>query len=354
MSDTVSLGAARSDKSFWWWAGLMFTPVRLVAGFMFLSAFIRRVIQVPAKMDPTSAQYLGHKFSGFLPHAIVIKPLIARLIQNPELLHPFLWFFTIMEGVVGLFLIVGFVTRLTALGSALLSAGILLGSGWLGSTCLDEWQIGALLVAAGLAVAVSGSGPFSVDNWLLNRSERLAQSSLFRWLFSGSLPVMSTRKLAVIVLTVTVLAGGTTLYTYQALHNGLWGKLHNDSKAPHLTISQVVVNSNGSLHLDIYRDGGPDTYGSFIEEVRLTGQDGQVLADFDASYLSHLGAHDIENHMIYEKVKAGPYGLIVPLAASATIHLTPAQSLSLPAGATVKVTIYDVSGASWSASATIP
>ncbi len=46
--------------------------------------------------------------------------------------------FSIIEALVGLALLFGLGTRLAGLGAALLSWGILMGAGWLGTTCLDE------------------------------------------------------------------------------------------------------------------------------------------------------------------------------------------------------------------------
>jgi thiosulfate dehydrogenase [quinone] large subunit len=46
--------------------------------------------------------------------------------------------------------LLGLFTRPASLGVSSLALGILLGAGWLGTTCLDEWQIGVLGVAAGL------------------------------------------------------------------------------------------------------------------------------------------------------------------------------------------------------------
>ena len=52
--------------------------------------------------------------------------------------------FTLIEAVVGICLLVGLCTRAAAAGVTLLALGILLSAGWLGTTCVDEWQIGLL------------------------------------------------------------------------------------------------------------------------------------------------------------------------------------------------------------------
>jgi len=44
-----------------------FLPVlRITLGWMFLSAFVRRVINVPAKLNPQSSAYVGGKILTFL------------------------------------------------------------------------------------------------------------------------------------------------------------------------------------------------------------------------------------------------------------------------------------------------
>ena len=74
--------------------------------------------------------------------------------------------FTIIECLVGLMLMLGLLTRLAAVGVFSLALGILLGSGWLGTTCLDEWQIGILGMCAGLLLFLTGGGSCSLDGRL--------------------------------------------------------------------------------------------------------------------------------------------------------------------------------------------
>ncbi|MEJ2673172.1 MAG: TQO small subunit DoxD [Deltaproteobacteria bacterium] len=143
------------------------TPIRLILGWQFFSAFLRRMLSAPEKLDPTSPAYMGHAFNHFLPHSLFIKPLIKYLIIHPDILYFFLVTFTIIEGLVGIGLLLGFFTRIAALGATGLSLGILLGSGWLGSTCVDEWQIGIAGIGTGLVILSLGAGVFSLDQLFL-------------------------------------------------------------------------------------------------------------------------------------------------------------------------------------------
>lgn len=349
----MSFKDSDSQHSFWWWAGLLLTPVRWVTGFMFLSAFLRRVVQTPIKMDPNSAEYVGRKFADFLPHAIGIQPLLQFLLHHPTQLHAFVVFFTYTEALVGLALILGLLTRLAGFGSAALSFGILLGSGWLGSTCVDEWQIGSILIATGLAIALAGSGPYSIDNWLLRSKPGLREKGWFRWLFSGPITPEDGRKLVSLSLVASIAAFGVTLWSYQVLHNGLWGKLHNDSKKPNLQIQAKAVQPDGTIKLNMYRDNGPDTYGSFVVEVKVNDGNGKLVEDLKAGDLAKVQPQAIENHLPLKKVTTGPYGLTVPLAADATVTLSPSTPASLQSGEPVTVTVFDVSGAKWTAKATV-
>jgi len=126
--DTTSSNV--TPRNAWWWGGLLLTPIRWVTGYMFLSAMLRREFYVPAKLDPTSLQYTGHKFFTFIPHALgIVKPLLTYIVDHASVLYVVAVTFTIIEALVGLLLITGFMSRLAGLVSVLLSAGILAGAG---------------------------------------------------------------------------------------------------------------------------------------------------------------------------------------------------------------------------------
>lgn len=113
---------------------------------------ILETVVLENKLIPDTVGYIGEKFNHFLPNAFGIKPIIEYLVNNPDHLWWAMVIFTIIEGIVGLFFILGFFTRLMSVGVLSLATGILLGSGWLGTTCVDEWQIGILGVAAGFTL----------------------------------------------------------------------------------------------------------------------------------------------------------------------------------------------------------
>lgn len=148
-----------------------FLPVlRITLGWMFFSAFVRRVINVPAKLNPQSSAYVGGKIITFLPHAwSPIKGILIWLLENPTLLYDFLIAFTALEAIFGLMMILGLFTRLSGFVLAMLAWGIGLGGGWLGSTCVDEWQITSVEGAAALMFMLTGSRWLSIDQILYSK-----------------------------------------------------------------------------------------------------------------------------------------------------------------------------------------
>jgi len=348
-----STGINLSLSKNWGIAGLITTPIRWVLGWLFFSAFWRRIVLAPAKVDPNSAAYVGHKFNHFLPNALWIQSMLNSLLLNPSALYIFLMAFTIIEGLVGLSLIFGLGTRLGALGVTLLSWGILLGSGWLGTTCLDEWQIGVAGIAGGLTVLLSGAGPWSLDHFWQSHWPGLAQSSVLRWLSSGPLWSEQSGRPGgfAFVGVLAVFAIGMTLYTNQAFAGGVWGKLHNLSKKPHITLSQPVLDQKGNLQLTMYRDGGPDTYGAFVTEVAVENSSGKQLLTFDSEELCNLPSSAIENRYPV-KIHPGAESLEVPLGSMARIQLDPQSSANLSPGK-YQVVVTDISGAHWSVPVTV-
>src|SRR5690554_6196938 len=144
-------------------AGLFTLALRLVVGWTYFSAFWRRLV-LDNKLIPEEAGYIGEKFNHFLPNALGIKPLIEYLVENPDALQTAMVAFTLVEAIVGPFLILGLFSRLMSIGVFFLALGILLGSGWLGTTGLDECKIGVLGVATGFPLFLTGIGPNSINH----------------------------------------------------------------------------------------------------------------------------------------------------------------------------------------------
>ncbi len=322
-------------------AGTATLTLRLVVGWTYFSAFWRRVI-LENKLDPDTAGYIGQKFNHFLPNALGIKPLIEYLVTHTDALHTAMVGFTVIEAIVGLFIILGLFTRLMSLGVILLALGILLGSGWLGTTCLDEWQIGVLGIAGGFVMLLTGSGKLSADYWLRHKA-RFASAKWFRILSSGNLPISKTC-FQRISTTGAILIFMLTLFTNQYFHGGLWGKLHNKSVKPKIEIIDPIIK-NDNLIFSVYRVEGADVYGSFLIGVNLANSKGESVYNLDSEALSELGQESIDNKYVV-KVKPGKHSLVIPLGAKAIITLKDDVLSKLPSEI-YELTLTDISGIEW-------
>lgn len=323
-------------------AGLLALALRLVVGWTYFSAFWRRTI-LANKLDPEITGYIGEKFNAFLPNALGIKPIIQYLVENPDMLWISMIIFTIVEGIVGLFIIFGLFTRIMSIGVFSLAMGILLGSGWIGTTCLDEWQIGALGIATGFVIFLTGSGKYSLDNYLMKNNFAITKKKWFAWLGSGELPIKES-VFPKVVLIGSLFIFGMTLMTNQVFHGGLWGTLHNKSVKPKLEITEGKINNN-TLSFDVYRTEGVDVYGSWVINIELIDSENNTIVEYTQEDLSTLNKENISNYYV-AKIKPGKHSLVVPLGAKAKLNLDNDDLSMLPAGAyTLKIT--DISGAYW-------
>ncbi|WP_417800415.1 TQO small subunit DoxD [Tenacibaculum sp.] len=323
-------------------SGLLVLAIRLVIGWTYFSAFWRRTI-LANKLDPEVAGYIGEKFNHFLPNALGIKPLIQYLVENPDILWLNMVIFTIIEGIVGLFIIFGLFTRIMSIGVFGLAMGILLGSGWIGTTCLDEWQIGVLGIATGYVLFLTGSGKYSLDNYFIKNNLSFTKKKWFAWLGSGTLPIKNNIfPRFVLIGSLTIL--GMTLFTNQVFHGGVWGALHNKSVKPKLEITEGKIN-NDILSFNLFRTEGVDVYGSWVIAIELLDQNGNIVVQYAQKELASLAHQNILNYYV-AKIKPGKHSLVVPLGAKAKMTFSN-QTLSQVSNGTYTLKITDISGAFW-------
>ncbi|MFD2966528.1 TQO small subunit DoxD [Sphingobacterium bambusae] len=321
-------------------AGLFTLSIRLVLGWTYFSAFWRRLV-LDNKLIPEEAGYIGEKFNHFLPNALGIKPLIEFLVSHPDALQASMIAFTVIEAIVGGLVMLGLFSRLMGIGVFSLAMGILLGSGWLGTTCLDEWQIGVLGIAGGFTLFLTGSGMFSVDDMLIRKEAPLTRKKWFQWLGSGVLPI---RHLEKFVLCCSLLIFGLTLYTNQYFHGGVFGTLHNKSVKPKIEISDASF-VNSQLKFQVYRTEGADVYGSFLIGIQVLNAENRLVFEMNADALSTFDERKIHNYYV-AKVKTGKHSMIIPLGAKADLTLDiPADRLAKTDRYTLK--LIDISGAEW-------
>jgi len=331
-----------SDSRSYDLAGLYTLSLRLVIGWTYFSAFWRRLV-LENKLIPEEAGYIGEKFNHFLPNALGIKPLIEYLVTHPDILQTSMMAFTIVEAVMGLFIILGLWTRLMSIGIFGLALGILLGSGWIGTTCLDEWQIGVLGIAGGFVLFLTGSGPFSLDHYFIKNNKNFVHKKWFLWLASGILPLSKPKNF---VFAGSVLIFGLTLYTNQYFHGGVWGTLHNKSVKPKIEISNISLN-NSDLKFEVYRTEGADVYGSFLIGIHILDQNGNILKELNHRELSDFPKENISNHYV-AKVKPGKHSLVIPLGSKADLTVNLNEILTEKEKIhTIK--LIDISGIEWTA-----
>ena len=320
-------------------AGIFTLSLRLIVGWTYFSAFWRRLV-LENKLIPDATGYIGEKFNHFLPNSIGIKPIIEYLVSTPDLLWWAMVIFTLVEGIVVLLYMLGFFTRLMSIGVFSLAFGILLGSGWLGTTCLDEWQIGILGVSAGFTIFLSGGGKYSLDYLLL---PKLSKNKWLVWLTSGELP-LSIKQFSKVAISGAVLLFILTLYTNQVFHNGIWGPLHNKSVKPELKISNAKIQED-ILTFKVYRIEGADVYGSFLIGITLKDENGKTILQKNGEELARFPLTRIKNDYV-AKVAPGKHSLIIPLGSKATLTIRSDVFMDLPKG-DYELILTDISGITW-------
>ena len=326
-------------------ADIFTLSLRLIVGWTYFSAFWRRLV-LENKLIPDGTGYIGEKFNHFLPNSIGIKPIIEYLVSTPDLLWWAMVIFTLVEGIVGLLYMLGFFTRLMSIGVFSLAFGILLGSGWLGTTCLDEWQIGILGVSAGFTIFLSGGGKYSLDYLLL---PKLSKNKWLVWLTSGELP-LSIKQFSKVAISGAVLLFILTLYTNQVFHNGIWGPLHNKSVKPELKISNAKIQED-ILTFKVYRIEGADVYGSFLIGITLKDENGKTILQKNGEELARFPLTRIKNDYV-AKVAPGKHSLIIPLGSKATLTIRSDVFMDLPKS-DYELILTDISGITWKEKITV-
>ena len=302
--------------------------LRLVIGWTYFSAFWRRLI-LENKLDPEAAGYIGEKFNHFLPNALFIKPLIQYLVENPEALLWIMWIFTIVEGVVGLLLMLGYKTRIMSIAVFFLAMGILLGSGWIGTTCLDEWQIGVLGLAGGFTLFQAGSGKISLD-YFFNKNQFIQQENNWN--------SISFQKYRPYFIGFSFFILFVTLFTNQVFHGGVYGTLHNKSVKPKVEISNLKQHQN-KVSFDVMRIEGADVYGSFLIQIDFHNHQNEIIESLDMKELSNLDKQQISNYYV-AKVTPHKHSLVLPLGAKANLNFDISDKIQ-------KVVLTDISGLQW-------
>lgn len=306
----------------WALLGLAMLGVRLVQGWIYWGGASRRLIYSAGKLDPASSSYMAHKMTTAIPGAIFgTGDMLSSLLHHPTLLYISIIAFTLVELMVGLGLIFGFMTRFFGLISVGLAVSLMLMFGWLGSTCVDEWTMASDSFAMGLGIMIAGGGRWwSLDHWLAKKFPGLASRAWFPWLFSGPLPVVSVTRVAKLF---GILAIVFTVGFYGYLRGAVISPLtaRTNPKNHHLALSRSVLTASGDLSVSAYVDAGPDTQGSYVIRVSVLNQNGQVVETWNGTTLSEMAKTGITNAYQYSLFKPTQYGFVGGVGARATIAL---------------------------------
>ncbi len=343
MSNKTNETHMNQENQYQKYIGAIILPLRLVAGWLFFSAFWRRVVLVPEKHIMETPQWLGHKINTFYPHSNgLFKTMLGRFLENPDEMNIFTYVFTYSELLAGLLLVAGFLSRLSGLLLVGLAVGLMHTAGWLGPTCLDEWQISSMLVAIGVVITLFGSGRYSLDSLISQRKPGLNDK---RWwqLLTLPMPAANNKLFRNTTYAVSLAVILYVMGMNQVHHGGVWGKLHNYSKIPDIQVMDYQRHNDSTFSLRLYRGKGPETYGSFIIKTEVKNEAGKTLHTFDQSYMKNIGKPHINNTYINE-IKPGAHSLVIPLGAKGKVTFHLPDSVRLNPNREYSFVLTDISG----------
>ncbi len=305
--------------------------VRFVQGFIYWGGGSRRFIYAPQKLDPHAASWMANKFQSAMPGALLgTGHIVDFLLRHFALLYTSIIVFSAIELFFGLFLMVGFLTRLSALATMGLSFVLMLLYGWQGATCIDEWTMASCNFGMGVALFLAGSSAWSVDAAIARRKPELAARPWFNWVASGPLASSVLRPLA-LVLTVVTMA--FVMLTYNYYRGAILTPFHSGPTSPtvhHLTLTHATSSADGSITFTVYLDGGTPEAPVHVVDAKLLDASGKVQQEWGPDVLAHLPQSAIVNDYAYNKFKPALLGLAAGMGARATITLpgTPGQTIA--------------------------
>jgi thiosulfate dehydrogenase (quinone) len=340
--------AAASGARDWRTASIALLSTRLVQGFIYWGGGSRRFIYDPAKLDPHASSWMANKLQSAMPGALLgANYVIAYLLQHFWLLYAGVILFSATELVAGAALMVGLMTRLAAVCTVGFSISLMLMFGWQGATCIDEWTMAASSLAMGATLMLAGAGAFSLDNVLLRRNPALAGRAWFRWL-GGSLPLpvsdVAFRDLGLLTLAAVM---AFIVGTYDYYRGSVVTLFHNAPVSPktdHFALEDGQLMPDGAVEFRISMDGGTPEAPAHVMQIELIGADGQAIETWNTETLGNLPPPAIDNDFAYNKFKAGPYGLVGTMGATATVLLPARPGAEPPRGAVMTLKLTDVDG----------
>ena len=318
----------------WRQMGLALLAVRFVQGWIYWGGGSRRFIYAPAKLDPHAHSWMANKFQSAMPGAILgMDHVVDYLLHHFALLYAGVIVFSAAELIFGLFLLFGFMTRLSALVTVGLSFVLMLLFGWQGATCIDEWTMASANFGMGVALWLAGAGAYSIDGWLVRRHAQLADSAWFQWLASGPWPAPRLKRWSLIGTAATVVF---VVLTYNYYRGSVLTPFHGGPVSPaahHISLSAGRLDRDGTVSFTAYLDGGTPAVPANVVRADLLGGNGAPLEHWDGTTLAALPHGAFDNEYAYNRFGPGYAGITAKMGARARITLPPAQpGLHLSAG----------------------
>ncbi len=340
----MSADSTTTTMSGWRLTGIVLLCTRFVQGWIYWGGGSRRFIYSPQKLNPHAPQWMANKFQTAMPGALLgMDHLVDYLLHHFYLLYAGVIVFSAVELFFGLFLIVGFMTRLSALMTMGLSFVLMLLFGWQGATCIDEWTMAACNFGMGATLLLGGAGAYSVDAWLAKSRPATASKPWFTWLASGALPDKTVVGLGKVLLTVTVIF---VVSTYHYYRGSVFTPFHTGPVSPakhHVSLTDGRVLANGGISFHAYLDGGTADVPAHIVRIELRGADGKVVESWNGTQLAALGKSAFANDYAYNQFRAGFQSIQAAVGSKATITL-PAAAANLhlgPGGYSIAATTID-------------
>lgn len=333
------------ELSTWRVLGLAMLSVRFVQGWIYWGGGSRRFIYDPSKLDPHAASWMANKFQSAMPGALLgLDKVVDFMLRHFDLLYAGVVVFSAVELIFGLFLIFGFMTRLSALVTIGLSAVLMLLFGWQGATCIDEWTMASAGVAMGVALFLAGSSAYSIDSWMQKRNPSLAQRGWFQWFGSGPWPLRRLQRWSVISLILTVLF---VVLSYNEFRGSVITPFHSGPVSPskhHLSLSAGKLDPDGSVRFSAYLDAGTPAEPANIVNAVLLNAAGLVIEQWNSAALAALPRSAFVNTYAYNQFGPGYAGITAKVGARANVHLPPAHAqLNLQTG-TYQLLLHSVNG----------
>ncbi|ELC8790486.1 DoxX family membrane protein [Salmonella enterica] len=331
MNTATNSTSAKPTTDIYLLTGLGLLAVRIIQGFIYWGGGSRRFIYAPDKLDPEAPHWMAYKFQTAMPGALLgLDHVISYMLQHFWLLYAGVILFSAAELIAGLFLMLGLFTRISALLSMLFSVLLMLMFGWQGATCIDEWTMAACNLAMGTTLFLCGSHSYALDNIILKKNPRLADSRVFQWC-SGALPLPLTpgsyKKLALWLLAFVVIFD---VGTYSYYRGSVVTPYHHGPVSPtthHLSLTEGKLFPDGQVQVHVYLDAGTPEAPEHIMDAWLKDASGNALVHWDTAMLSAIPAGSFRNDYAYNKFTTGHYGIQAIVGSAATLTF-PAGTLT--------------------------